>query len=163
MSAMTARREFLRGRSAKPEPLRPPWTLPESAFTDACTRCGDCERACPQRILVRGDGGFPEVDFRRSECTFCGRCAEACTANAFVARVHPPWLALATIAPDCLAKHGVVCQTCGDACQARALSFRHQSAYRVPVPVIDADVCSGCGACVASCPVSAISVAQATV
>jgi ferredoxin-type protein NapF len=137
--------------------------LPEARFTDACTRCGDCERACPQRILVRGDGGFPEVDFRRGECTFCGRCVEACVAEAFVSRAQPPWLAFAGVAADCLARRGVVCQTCGDACEARALRFQHKSGHRVPVPVIDAAVCTGCGACVASCPVNAIGMAQATV
>lgn len=45
--------------------LRPPGALAEPAFLDACTRCGDCIRACPaQCITVRGDEGpasFPHI------------------------------------------------------------------------------------------------------
>ena len=62
-----SRRGFLRGRPRPRAEIRPPWALTEPAFSARCTRCGDCLTACPQKILVAGDGGFPTVDFARGE------------------------------------------------------------------------------------------------
>jgi ferredoxin-type protein NapF len=160
---VSARRDFLRGRAARPGPLRPPWSLPEPEFADRCTRCGDCERACPQQILVRGAGGFPEVDFSRGECTFCGHCAEVCGAGAFASHLQAPWRALAAISNECLARRGVVCQSCADSCGHDALRFEYRPPERVPVPLLDAAACTGCGACVRACPVHAIRVQEPAV
>lgn len=66
-----SRRGFLRGRVRPKAEIRPPWALPESEFVDRCTRCNDCLKACPQGILVPGDGAYPTVEFSRGECTFC--------------------------------------------------------------------------------------------
>ena len=33
--------------------LRPPGALPEMAFLAACTRCGDCGKACPVLAIVK--------------------------------------------------------------------------------------------------------------
>lgn len=38
--------------------------------TDACTRCGACERACPAAEAGAGDA--------KMECYLCGRCIRAC-------------------------------------------------------------------------------------
>jgi ferredoxin-type protein NapF len=150
-----ARRALLRGQSAAAaRPLRPPWALPEARFVEACTRCGDCIGVCPEAIIVRGDGGFPEVDFRRGACTFCGACVEACAPRALRELDADPWDLTARVGGACLARHGVHCQTCRDICDVLAVSFVHRRA--VPEPVIDAAACTGCGACVAACPAEAI-------
>ena len=86
MSAIhRSRRALLRGDPTPTEPpLRPPWSVAEDIFTDVCTRCGECLAACPEKILIRGDGGFPGVDFQRGECTFCRACVDACPEPAFL-------------------------------------------------------------------------------
>lgn len=156
-----SRRSFLRGRPARPAAqIRPPWALAEAQFVDTCTRCNDCLKACPQQILVAGDGGYPTVDFSRTECTFCGDCVAACRPLALVrcSDEQPAWAYRAQIAPSCLPQHGVECRSCGDFCDAGAIRF----APRVggsPLPAIDPGLCTGCGACVAPCPVGAIRIA----
>lgn len=136
--------------------MRPPWALPEGEFVERCTRCGDCVKACPTHILVVGDGGFPTVDFREGECTFCGDCVTACQPKALV-RVPEAaaWPYKATIGEDCLPRQGVECRVCGDFCEARAIRFTPRLGGS-PLPDIDPDHCTGCGACVAPCPTVAV-------
>lgn len=61
----------------------------------------------------------------------------------------------AEIGTACIAFKQVVCRSCGDACEARAIRFKLR-AGGVAVPVLDAESCTGCGACIAPCPVAAI-------
>jgi ferredoxin-type protein NapF len=157
----TARRNLLRGRTrAEPVPPRPPYAANASVI-DACTRCGACVAACPEGIVVRGDGGFPEVDFSRGECTFCADCAHACPAPVFDLTALRPWDLLAVIGEGCLTKQGVVCQSCREACPERAITFQFASG-RVPRPFVETASCTGCGACVSRCPADAIAVTGAT-
>lgn len=161
MPLTTTRRDFLRGRRAPTSPLpRPPWALAEADFTARCTRCGDCLPACSTGILVRGDGGFPAVDFSRGECTFCGECVVACGPGA-LRRVEGrvPWSLRARIGEACLARRDVECRICGEACGVAAIRFRPRVGG-VALPQLDETACTGCGACLAPCPGQAITLAQ---
>lgn len=153
-----SRRGFFRGRPHPRAEIRPPWALDEAAFIDACTHCNDCLGACPEHIVVAGDGGFPTIDFRRGECTFCGDCASACKTGALQrSEGRQPWLLKAKIGPVCLPAQGVECRICGDYCDTRAIRFTPRLGG-APLPEIDVENCTGCGACVAPCPVAAITV-----
>lgn len=161
MSSPSSRRNFLRGKvSVHAPPLRPPWALQEDAFILACTRCGDCARACPTRIIKQGDGGFPTVDFKHGECTFCGECVASCKPAALYKPDgdSTPWTIRATIGDTCLAHRQVECRICGEQCGESAIRFRPQ-AGGISFPELDAGRCNGCGACQAPCPTGAISVA----
>jgi ferredoxin-type protein NapF len=153
---MTTRRQFLRGRiSPRHTPQRPPWALAEEQFLAACTRCGDCVRACPQGIVVE-DGGYPRIEFGKGECTFCGECVAACKTGALRREAErPPWRLLPVIDDTCLARRGVVCRSCGDACAAGAIRFSPQLGGSA-LPEVEASRCTGCGGCVAPCPARAI-------
>lgn len=159
---MFSRRAFVRGRAARSAVagLRPPWALPELAFQRACTRCDDCIRVCPTHVLVRGEGGFPTVNFSQGECTFCGDCVRACRPGALrVEDGGAAWHYRARINEACLAKGNVECRICGEACGVGAIRFRLRVGG-VPLPELDVAACTGCGACVAPCPAQAISVMQ---
>ncbi len=161
MADTISRMQFLSGdfRGAE-KSFRPPWSVVESHFIKLCNRCGDCLAACPTSILVKGRGGYPVVDFINGECEFCGNCALACKTaalNQSHALGEVPWALKAKVSDTCIAYHGVVCRSCYDQCETRAIEFG-PTAGRVPVPQLDIEKCTGCGACVAVCPVNAISV-----
>lgn len=139
--------------------IRPPWSLAEGAFVDACTRCDACVKSCPTQIIVRGDGGYPEIDFRRGECLFEGDCVRACPSSALSAALEgQPWQLVAAIGPGCLTHQGVMCSLCREACEYGAIGLLFK-AGAVARPEVEADLCSGCGACVAPCPAQAVALA----
>jgi ferredoxin-type protein NapF len=159
------RRLFLRGRptvrQATPAP-RPPWAVAETAFVEACTRCNACIAACPEGILVRGDGDYPEVRFSTTGCTACGRCADACEPRVLLRQPgQAPWSWRVSISSACLAQHQVECRVCGEMCDAGAIRFK-PTLGGVTSPALDLSLCTGCGACVAPCPTQAIAMKTPT-
>jgi len=149
------RRQLLRGDpSASRLPRRPPWARSEALFTQLCTRCDDCIRACEDELLHRGSGGYPEIRFVEAGCDFCGDCLKACTTGALDAPFPAPslaWQWKAEIDPGCLSRQGIVCRACGDACDAEAIRFQLQLGGKAE-PLVDTVSCNGCGECLAICP-----------
>jgi ferredoxin-type protein NapF len=151
-----SRAQFLRGNLRGNPDVRPPWSVPEELFTDTCDRCGTCITRCPQTMLVRGQGGFPRMDFRRGQCDLCGACADGCASGALRREAGAPWSLVARLdRVRCLAFAAIHCRSCADACESDAIRFRLERGG-VATPLLDAAACSGCGVCVNTCPVAAI-------
>jgi ferredoxin-type protein NapF len=65
---------------------------------------------------------------------------------------------IATISDACLARHGVACQSCRDACPQDAIRFRPRAGGPF-LPEVNEALCNGCGVCMEPCPAGAIMVA----
>lgn len=154
-----SKRRFFSRKKLEDNELYLPWLSQPTFFTDQCTRCGKCVDACETQIIVKGDGGFPQVDFSVDECTFCYQCADACPEPLFNPKTEQPWGAKATINEGCLAKQNVDCRTCGDMCEPMAITFKLEVG-KVAQPILKLDECNGCGACVSVCPTSSINVSN---
>ncbi|EIJ43216.1 ferredoxin-type protein NapF [Beggiatoa alba B18LD] len=151
-----SRRAFLRGNPAKTVILRPPWAV--ANFLERCSRCSRCITACPEHILQTGDFNFPQVNFQQGACTFCQACVQACPDNALILQEKiSAWTYRALIHQHCLAFHGVECRSCGEFCDSRAIVFRLRVGG-VAQPQLNLDLCTGCGACYAPCPINAIEI-----
>ncbi|WP_425046520.1 ferredoxin-type protein NapF [Primorskyibacter sp. S87] len=148
------RRSFLKGGFNSSVEMRPFGALPDSVFFDTCARCGDCGPACPESIIEFDSDGFPKVDFKAGKCTFCGECIDVCEPEAL--RRDQDWAWKASVESGCLSLNSVQCRTCQDFCDHGAIRFQLRTGGRAQ-PVLDADLCTGCGGCAASCPVDAIS------
>ncbi len=136
-----------------------PWASKQ--FYDHCTRCGDCIPACETDVIIKGEGGFPVVDFSRGECTYCQQCVQACRqAGVFEPCSSKAWSHQVRIRDDkCLTFKQVECRSCSDCCEAQAIRFPLRLGEQAQ-PNVDAEQCNGCGACIAVCPVQAIEVSQ---
>ena len=158
MEHNVSRAQLLRGDlSGKQGVLRPPWALAESEFIEICNGCGECVTACPDSLIKVGRGKLPEMAFSRGGCDFCEACLRFCEPQALKkddAEI-PPWQIKASIQPNCLSLNAVVCRSCGEACDERAIRFKLETGGMAR-PLVNADICNGCGACFAVCPVKAV-------
>ena len=156
---MVTRANLLRGRVGGKQALRPPWAIEEQQFVDLCSRCDKCIEACPESIIKRGGAGFPEIDFQLGECTFCAECLAVCKDKALIKKSEDAlaWNIKADIDKEsCLVTaKKVMCQICGEQCELRAIRFQ-PALGGLFLPSLDQDICNGCGACIAPCPVKAI-------
>ncbi|WP_435927374.1 ferredoxin-type protein NapF [Dryocola sp. BD613] len=140
--------------------FRPPWSGDEEHFLTECIRCDACLPVCETRILRRGRGGYPEIDFSKGECTFCSACADACPQRLFQRREASPWEHTLFISDACLAWSGVECRSCQDVCEMQAIAFR-PSAQGISLPQLNRAACNACGGCISGCPASALTMRHA--
>ncbi|AZV77450.1 ferredoxin-type protein NapF [Parasedimentitalea marina] len=154
-SQTVSRRALFSGRHGAP--LRPPWTT-QTSIQNACTGCGDCIAACPEAILFSGPANTPIVSFESGECTFCEACVQACKEPVFDI-ASQPWAIRADIADNCVMNIGISCRLCTDICEVEALVF-DLSQRPVGKVSVNRNLCNGCGACVAACTFSAISIME---
>ncbi len=140
----------------QPIALRPPGAV-TADFVERCTQCGECLRACPEQIIIKGAGGFPELSFSESGCIGCSDCIEVCPTSALVA-VDKPWPHGQWLLNDqeCFHSRGISCQSCKDACDVSAIQFPMRQS--MPSPQLNADACTACGACISVCPANAIQI-----
>lgn len=149
------RRRFLTGGKAALNPLYPPWSGDENLFSTRCTACHACVDACEYALLQPGPRGVPVIRFDAGECLFCYACAQACPASLFLPQTTRPWWLKSVIGQGCLARQAVECRRCQDSCEVGAITFL-PTADGIWQPAAVSDDCSGCGACVATCPASVI-------
>lgn len=159
--------EAMAERVAPPRYVRPPGALPEAAFLGACTRCGECMRACPVGAIVplgAAHGvaaGTPSLEPALTACVMCEDmpCAAACPTDALtlpaggwaVARLGQ----LAIDTERCITYRDVECGVCARVCPLgeAALALDARGHPRV------GDACTGCGACVSACVTAPSSIA----
>ena len=150
--------------------LRPPGALAPGAFEAACVRCGLCVRACPPRALrlstdIAGapPAGTPYLRVRERPCLTCDGlpCVRACPAGALdpaLRRADAMRIGLASLSDPkaCFSYTGAAaCRNCWSACPLKNRALRMR-AGATPLggrltPVVDAEVCTGCGLCEHAC------------
>jgi ferredoxin-type protein NapF len=154
-----------RSSAAASIPLRPPGACDESLFTGLCTRCGNCVRACPAKI-VRWDLGehgvagvlTPTLNFADDYCREdCTRCTRVCPSGALTRLAphekvdHPIGLPRVDM-KICLLGDDRECSICRNLCPYDAIRTTFSEEEYSLVVKVDAAKCPGCGACETACP-----------
>ena len=138
--------------------LRPPGAISEKQFLQLCSRCDECIHACPKDAIVRAPKkmGFlvyntPYIDPMRNPCVMCTDlpCISACPDKALL-----PVQELTDVNMGYAILDKKKCQAYGE-------TFCQQCVIDCPVPgaitqvndkpIIDKNICTGCGVCMRSC------------
>lgn len=156
--------------------LRPPGALDEEDFLKTCIKCGMCVEACPYdtlQLAAPGDNlpiGTPYFAPRQTPCYMCPDipCVPVCPTNALdilkvqsEQRLDINKAQMGTAVVDtknCIAFWGIQCDACYRACplmdEAIKLEYEKNSRtgkHAFLKPVVDSDVCTGCGLCEHAC------------
>lgn len=151
--------------------LRPPGALPEPDFLGACSRCGLCVQSCPYDTLKLASwlddapNGTPYFEARAVPCEMCDHipCVEACPTGALdpaLEDIDDARMGVAVIVDreSCLNLQGMRCDVCYRVCplidEAITLEMRpnpRQEHHALFEPVVNPDVCTGCGKCEHGC------------
>ena len=137
--------------------VRPPYGLSESLFQSECPVCESqaCVTSCEEKILFIGEDGTAQLSFASSGCTFCDDCAKVCELgvlsleqSAYTEKIAADFR---ITTQGCVAHNSVICFSCKEPCMDDAILFNGMFN-----PVIDMNLCTGCGFCISVCPVDAI-------
>lgn len=123
---------------------------------EACMVCqtSACQNVCEEGIVFRLEQGVPKLDLSKHGCTFCMECAKACESESFLAEPLGKLDAVVEIGIlACLAWNKVICRSCGDVCNDKAISFTG-----LFNPQLDPSACTACGFCIGVCPGYAIEI-----
>jgi len=145
-------------------PLRPPGAVGEERFTGLCVRCGNCVRACPEKIIQpdlgeHGVAGLlaPVVTFDYAYCRpDCTRCMQVCPSGA-IARLSLAEKEMAPIGVArvemslCLLSQQIECGACIGPCAYGAVTIDFNEDDYSSTVRVDPELCTGCGACEVVC------------
>ena len=163
--AWVTKRFLLRGR-ALASPVLPPGAGTPDAFAAACTRCYACVNVCPTGVIRVGSPARqglaqlfePELDPTYGHCLeTCNECTRVCPAGALlpltVEQKQRLQIGLAKVnQPACLGwTDGEYCMVCQEYCPYHAIDADY-SESGVPRPVVNPEVCRGCGLYQNKCP-----------
>lgn len=154
---------------SRPLRIRPPGSVPEEVFLNRCLRCGECMKACltnglQPSIAEAGPGGLwtPVLIPRQGPCErYCHLCGQVCPTQAIraLSLEEKSYVRIGQAQVDrsrCLEwAYGRACLVCDEVCPYGAISVGscQEPGRGRRGPVVDPQICVGCGVCEHHCPV----------
>ena len=144
----------------------PPGALSVRNMTDHCTACQLCVSACPNNILRPSNRLAtlmqPEISFEKGYCRpECTECSQVCPTSAITPITTADKSAIAIglavwVKENCVVNTDEVqCNNCEHHCPTGAISLIDRDpgySDSLKIPIIDKELCIGCGACENLCP-----------
>ncbi len=145
-------------------PVTPPGSVSVKHFTQNCISCHLCVSKCPNNVLLPSvfDYGLsgimqPKMDYSHGFCAYdCNICSQVCPTDAIkpISIDKGKLIQIGTVTQikmNCIVySNGKECGACSEHCPTKAV-------YLIPykglhAPVVNTDICIGCGACEFICP-----------
>ncbi len=156
--------------------IRPPGATEEKEFLKKCVKCGECMKVCitnglQPTFLEAGLEGIwspmlvPKIGYCEYRCTLCGQvCPTGAIKRLTVEEKVKTKIGLAMIDKGrCLPwAHAMPCIVCEEVCptpkkaiwfQKAVVKDRNEKNVVVHQPIVDLELCIGCGICETKCPV----------
>jgi MauM/NapG family ferredoxin protein len=163
------------GKSYNPALIRPPGARPEREFLQRCVQCGLCMQVCPTAGLqpAWNEAGLeglwspvlvPAIGWCEFECHACGQvCPTEAIEPLSLEKKKKVNIGLAVIdTTRCLPyAYDRECIVCEEHCpiptkaitfELREVELRDGSRRTLKFPVVDPELCTGCGICETKCP-----------
>lgn len=153
-------------RPDRKTPVAPPGSKGLRHINIHCTACQLCVSACPNHVLRPSEKLStlmqPEMTYEKGYCRpECSECAQVCPTNAIsltslaekssIAIGQAVW-----IKENCIVNTDEVpCTTCQRHCPTGAIMLVARepgNEKSLKIPVVDKEICIGCGACEYLCP-----------
>ena len=147
-------------------PISPPGAKGARHLLKHCTSCHLCISKCPSKVikpafLEYGIGGLmqPMMCYENGFCNYdCTVCADVCPNEALhqlsVEKKHRTQIGRVVFVEGLCIVHteGTNCGACSEHCPTQAVKMER---YKdgLTIPVINPDICIGCGGCEFICPV----------
>ena len=139
--------------------LRPPGAVVEEIFPAKCIRCGRCVEVCPYRSIRMLDirhglhAGTPLIEVTKIPCYLCMKCVDVCPTGC-LRRIRQSETRMGLAIVDrfqCATWIGTtLCRTCYDKCPFADRAIRLDQLR----PIVNEALCTGCGICTHTCPVT---------
>jgi len=138
---------FLNSEKQEDIKFRPPYM---DGDLNECLECdAPCVSECEENILEYDKYVF--INFNLGGCTYCEACLNACEKDV----LNNEGIQIEAVAnlstKSCIAWNGVICSSCADVCNERAIKF-----FGMFKPTVELELCTGCAMCLHVCPSSAI-------
>ena len=145
----------------------PPGARSVARLTSRCSACGLCISSCPGKALrAAGISSYglagmmmPRLDFANGFCSpDCHKCAEVCPAEAIERTPSPKERARLRVGIaewrhwECITEKGSSCGLCAGRCPQKAITMVKRDGAEFAQPVVDGELCIGCGKCEYYCP-----------
>ncbi len=154
----------VKGVPAQPA-IYPPGAGTAERFTSKCTACLLCVTNCQGNVLQPPNSKthFVHLDYTKGMCEFnCNACSQVCPTGAIrplsLEKKKLCRIGMAVFNPTiCVAVvDGIHCGACAEHCPTGALRMVQKTGDSCPTPVLNEDLCIGCGNCSYPCPVSPV-------
>jgi MauM/NapG family ferredoxin protein len=133
--------------------IRPPGAQDEDVFLASCLRCGKCALSCSHKTIKIAHGekglslGTPYIVPRETPCQLCLDCSKVCPSGALKPVEDKSKVRMGTAHFDkdrCLSWLDDECKVCYTNCPFYGKAIKLEGHKR---PVVDAEICTGCGIC----------------
>ncbi|MDR2969114.1 MAG: 4Fe-4S binding protein [Tannerellaceae bacterium] len=169
VSAAARSRNRFRGSKEKDvNPVTPPGSISLERFKDKCTGCHLCVVHCPSQVLYPTGLQFglgyalkPHMAYIDSYCNYeCTVCADVCPNQAIkLTSLDDKKTTQVGIAEFFLERcivetENTDCGACSEHCPTQAVHMElYKEGSTLTVPVVEPELCVGCGGCESICPV----------